>query len=158
RSHLGPHHAAPLLGRLGVVLDLVGHAAGGRLGRHLEHVALDVHLPAVIQAAQAALLIAAEHQRSTAVRTVLVHHTDTPIAVAKDHEVFAKGTRLDRRAARLGDLPYQAYGRPIPSHELPHGGFTLHQTQQFVFFLGHHGNSYKRTWALTNASVDGLFL
>ena len=57
RAHVRPHEACPFPGRVGLVLDLLRHGARRGLGHDFEHVAVDVHLPAVIEAAQAAFFI-----------------------------------------------------------------------------------------------------
>src|SRR5262249_43554709 len=49
-----------------------------------------IELPAVIDAAQAARLVAAEKQRGTTVRTAMVHHADPAVAVAEGDELFAE--------------------------------------------------------------------
>ena len=70
----------------------------------LDDVAVYVHLPAVVQAAQAAVFIAAKHQRYAAVRAVLVHHANAAIGIPEHHQLFTKNLRLDGCAVRLADL------------------------------------------------------
>ena len=62
RTHIGPDEAAPFARRIGLELHLLDEAAVRRLGRHLEHVAFHVHLPAVVEAAQPAFLVAADRR------------------------------------------------------------------------------------------------
>src|SRR5260370_17572687 len=74
-AHIDVNHAAALRHLVGFGLDLgQGFLVDGQV-RHFEAVARRVELPAVIDAAQASLLIAAKEQEGTAIRTTL---TDTP--------------------------------------------------------------------------------
>jgi len=118
---LGLVLAGGLARRIGFMLDLAREAAFRRLRRHLEHVAVDVEFPAVIEAAEPAILVAREHERGTPVRTQLVKHAKPSLAVAEDDEVFAQQPHLDGRAIRLSDLFRQAGGNPMPPHDLSHG-------------------------------------
>src|SRR5689334_6549702 len=82
RPHVGPQHAAALDERIGLQLDLLAVAALARLRRHLDALAGVVVLPAVIGAAQAAVLVAAEPQRHAAVRAELVGERELAVGVA----------------------------------------------------------------------------
>src|SRR5690606_11041738 len=121
RAHVGPDHSAPFLDFISLVPDFLGHGAGGGLGHHFDDIAFDVHLPAVVQAAQAAFFVAAIHQRHAPVRTVFVHHADTPVGVAEHHQVFPQYPGLHGIAVVLADLFAQAHRYPVPAHQLPHG-------------------------------------
>src|SRR5205809_5683012 len=61
RSHIGPNHPAHLGGRISRQVNLVTELL--RLVHLIDTVAGDVELPAVINAAQARLLVASEPQR-----------------------------------------------------------------------------------------------
>ncbi len=136
-----PHHAAPLAHRVGLVPDLVDQAAGRRLRHHLEHVAGDVHLPAVVQAAQAAFLVAAVDERGAPVRALLVEHADAAVAVAEHDEVLAEHARLDRRAVGLAHLLDQAHRQPVAPHQPAHRRVADDTAQQVVLLRGDHGAS-----------------
>jgi hypothetical protein len=69
---------------------LFGQRARFRLRRHVDDIALGVELPAVVKAAQPALLIAAEGKRGLAVRTELAEQAELSLAVAERHELFAE--------------------------------------------------------------------
>src|SRR5262245_313004 len=58
RSHIGPQDAATLDQRIRAQLDLAGEAALDRLRRNLDALTGDVEFPAMIRAANAALLVA----------------------------------------------------------------------------------------------------
>jgi hypothetical protein len=138
RPHIGPYEAAPLAGGIGLDLHLLGETALRRLGRHLDHVAVHVHLPAMIEAAQPAFLIAAEGERHPAMRTIFVDHAKPALAVAKHHEILAEQSDLQRRAIRLGHLLDQAGRHPVAAHDLTHRRVALDAAQQVVFLCGHH--------------------
>ena len=72
-----------------------------RLVQHVDAVAVDVELPAVIDAAQPAFLVAPEEQRGAAMRAVFVDQTDAALAVAERHEVLAEQPDAHRRTIRL---------------------------------------------------------
>ena len=84
--------------------NFVFKRATRRFRRRVENVAAHVHFPAVVNAAQAALFVAAEEKRRAAVRTVLVEQTDPALAVAKGDEVFTEQAHADRRAVWLGNF------------------------------------------------------
>jgi hypothetical protein len=138
RAHVAPHKAAGFAGRIGLVLEALEQRAVGRLRRHLDDVAFDVEFPAVIEAAQAAFLVAREHQRGAAVRAEFVEHADAAFGVTEDDEAFAKQAHADRRAVRFGNLLGQAGGDPVPPHDLAHRGVAFDAAEQVVFF-GAHG-------------------
>src|SRR5216683_3172467 len=88
RSHIGPDHPAHLGRRISRQLDLVAELLG--LVHLIDAIAVDVVLPAVIDAAQARFLIAPEPQRGASVRAELVDQTDPALAVAKTDETFTQ--------------------------------------------------------------------
>ena len=68
-----PHQPAGVDGRVAAGLDLRRERLGvRRVGRRLDDLAGDVDLPPVEDAAQAAVLVAGQHQRGVAVRAALV--------------------------------------------------------------------------------------
>jgi hypothetical protein len=125
----------------GPVLHLVHEAAGGRLRHHLRDLAAHVHLPAVVEAAQAAFFIAAIKQRDAPVRASLVHDADLALAVAEHHQLVTQHLGGHRIAIGLGDFFYQANGHPVLAHEPAHGRVVLDAAQQFVVFAGDHGGA-----------------
>ena len=68
---------------------------------HLQAIAGGVELPAVIDAAQAALFIATEEQRGAAVRAAMIEDADAARAVAEGDQPFAKQHQAQRIA--IGD-------------------------------------------------------
>jgi hypothetical protein len=72
----------------------------GRQVRHLQAVAGGVELPAVIDAAQPAFLVAAEEQRGAAMRAAVIENTDPPGTVAKSDQSLAEQHQTQRIAVR----------------------------------------------------------
>ena len=138
RAHVAPDKPAGFACRIGFMLHAVGYEAVGRLRRHLDDVAVYVELPAVIEAAQAAILVAREHQRGAPVRAIFVEHADAAFGVAENDEVLAEQTDLDRRAVRMRHFLGQAGGDPVPAHDLAHRRVALDAAQQVVFLWRHH--------------------
>src|SRR5207342_321786 len=98
---------------IGPVLAAPIRSSGLGLRRTLDDVAFDVDLPAVVQAAQPAFLVAAERERGAAMRAMLVENAQTPGAVAKRHQLFAEQAEAHRRAVALDDFLGQAGGNPV---------------------------------------------
>jgi hypothetical protein len=108
----------------------------GRLGGHVDDVAVDVEFPAVIEAAQAALLVATEDQRCTAMQAELGEHAQLAVRIAEDDQVFAQEPGADRRAVLLRDLVREADRQPVAAHDAAHGRVALDAAQQVVLFAG----------------------
>ena len=62
---------------------------GGLVG-HVDAVAVDVELPAVVDAAQAGFFVAAEEQGRAAVRAVVLDQADLAVGVAEGDELLAE--------------------------------------------------------------------
>src|SRR6185312_14835650 len=89
RPHVGPNKPAGFTCGIGFVLDPFRNEAVGGLGRHFHDVAFNVEFPAVIEATQAALLVARKYQRRAPVRTVLVENANTALAITKYNEILS---------------------------------------------------------------------
>ena len=72
RSQIGPDDAAQFDGRIGDDVDVLLELVLRRLVELVEAMAFDVELPAVIDAAQTAFLVAAKKQRHPAVRAEFI--------------------------------------------------------------------------------------
>src|SRR5690349_19115218 len=80
RPHIDPDEAAAFMRWIGLVLDMRLHArAVVGLARHVEDVAVHIELPAVIEAAEAAFLVAPESERGLAMRATLAEHAEPPV-------------------------------------------------------------------------------
>src|SRR3979409_2551526 len=71
RPHIDPDDAAAFADGIGFVLALELEPAGFRFAGRVENIAVHVEFPAVVEAAQPRFLVAAEGERSAAVRTML---------------------------------------------------------------------------------------
>ena len=104
RAEIGPDHTAALDGGIGFEPRPGAERRVGGLGRNLEACARHVELPAVIDAAQPALLVAAEKERRAAVAAIGIDKADTPRAVAEGDQVLAEEPHPHRRAVTLGNF------------------------------------------------------
>ena len=75
-TQIDPDHAGRLTGWIGVGANAIFEDGLGRLVGHVQAGAVDVELPAVVDAAQAAVFVAAVNQRRLAVRTQRLQHAD----------------------------------------------------------------------------------
>src|SRR5581483_1320036 len=104
----------------------------GRLRRGFEHLAFNVIFPAVVNAAQAALFVAAEKQRSAAMGAMLAEQADASGAVAKGDQILAEQAHAHRRAVRLGNLLGEQRGNPVAAEELARGAAGMNAGQEIV--------------------------
>ena len=111
RSHIGPDHVAPFAHRIGLDPDQVFCIEIGIGGRHVDASAVGVEFPAVIDAADAAFLVAAEPEIGAAVRTILIDDADHASGVAKGQQLLAHHHDLLRRAVGFG----QFFARAAPA-------------------------------------------
>ena len=139
------------------MLDALRNEAVGRLGRHLDHVAIHVELPAVIEAAQPAFFVAGKQQRGAPVRAIFVEHAEAALAVAEHDEILAEQPHLDRRAVGLRHFLRQAGRNPVAAHDLAHRRVAFDAAQQIVFFGGHHRRRFP-VGATVQISVARSFL
>ena len=91
-----------------------------RLRRHLDALAGHVEFPAVIGAAQAALLVAAEPQRDAAMGAELVDQAVAALAVAERNEPLGQELHPHRRAVVFRQFLGEQRRRPIAAEQLPH--------------------------------------
>ena len=104
RTHIDPDGVAKLTHGISVHADLILKITLGGLAGHVDARARGVELPAVVDAAQAAFLVAAEEQRRTPVRTEGADRANLAVGVAKDHHVFAEKSQAHRVAVALREL------------------------------------------------------
>jgi hypothetical protein len=74
----------------------------------------------MIDAAQAALFVAAVKQRSSPMGTVLVQKADPSLSVAKGDEVLAEKSHPHGRTIGIGNFLRQQGGNPIPPDQTTH--------------------------------------
>jgi hypothetical protein len=131
-AHVGPHDAAGLDRRIGLHAHAVLEAAVVRLRRHVDAGALDVELPAVVDARQPALFVAADHHRGQTVRAARVEQTDAPVRVAERDQILAEQPDRDRGAVGLGDLFAQDGRKPVTPAHRAHRCAAFDLGEQFV--------------------------
>ena len=83
-------------------MELLLEVAIAGLRRHIKHVAVDAVFPAVVDAPQAAVFVAAIEKRGSAVRTTLAEQANASLAVAKSNQLFAQQPHANGRTIRLG--------------------------------------------------------
>src|SRR6185312_241100 len=89
RAHIGPDHVTPFAHWIGLDPDQVFRGKIGIGCRHVDAVAAGIELPAVIDATDAALLVAAEPEIGAAVRAILIDHADYAAAVAERQQLLS---------------------------------------------------------------------
>jgi len=110
--HVNPNQAAVKGCRVSRDVNLVFEVAFGGFGRHVDAVAVDVEFPAVIDTANAALLVASEVERGAAVGAVRLDDPDFVIRVAKGDQILTEQAQAHGRAIRFGQLVGQHRRQP----------------------------------------------
>src|SRR5215475_832000 len=82
-THVGKDDTRGFSARVGRVANLIFERAPARLRGCFQNSAIDVVLPAMVDATQAAFFVAAKKQRRASVRTVLSQNPHTADAIAK---------------------------------------------------------------------------
>jgi hypothetical protein len=128
-------------GGVGGGLDFVleGHSLG-RV-RQIGAATVDVEFPAVINAAEAVVLVAAKEEVGAAVRTVGFEDADAAAGVFEADEIFAKDSKANGSAIRRGQFLGKQDRQPEAAKELAHRRSRPCSGQQFVVFLGEHRSS-----------------
>ena len=123
RAQVGPDDASGFVDRvcLGANVRIAPHRAAGRFTRHVQQLAGDAELPAVVHAAQPAFLVAPEEQLGQAVRAMRVQQADLPAGVPEGDEVLAHQPNPHRRAIRRRQLLAQKRGLPELPEQATHG-------------------------------------
>jgi hypothetical protein len=137
---IGPHEVAPLARRIRAGTHLVAEAALGGHRRHVHAAPVHVELPAVVGAAQAALLVPAEEQVGAAVRTHGIQQTHALVGVTERDEVFAEDLHAHGRAVTVGELLGEEDGLPEAAEEIAHRGPGAGAGEDLVVFRAQHGH------------------
>src|SRR5262249_6488259 len=145
RAQIGPDHVAELDARIGLELNL---PAESRLGRDLDALPAHVKFPAMIGAAQAALLVAPEPQRHAAVGAEFVHQPDPARTVAEGDQPLGQEFHAHRRAIRLGEFRCKECRDPIAPQQPAHRRARRGLRQEVVKFARGHFR-----WALAAAAA-----
>ena len=151
-SEVDPDDPARFHRRIGAGADLVREPQLLRLVHHVHTPAFDVELPAVVDAAEPALLVAPEEERGLPVRAPLVEDSDPPLRVTKRHQLLTEQLDAHGRAIGLGQLPRQERGDPVPPHRLAHGRATTDAGNSLVVFACQHAQALLALPILTDIS------
>jgi len=136
RSHVGPDDVARFDGRIGSHADLLGEAL--RLVHLVDARTLCVELPAVVDAAQAALLVAGQPERGAAMRAKFVDESHAAAAVAEGDKVLAQQPHPDRRSVRLRQLAGHGRRHPVAAQRFAHRRPRADAGDQFIVLRGKH--------------------
>ena len=132
RAEIGPDDAAQLAGGIGRQAHLVLEVVFLRLVHHVDAGAGDVELPAVIDAAQPAFLVAAEIERGAAVRAQFVQQADAAVGVAERDKVLAEQADAGGGTIGFGDFLGQQGRNPIAPHGIAHRRARPNPGDEFV--------------------------
>ena len=159
RTHIGPQHVAALDQRIGLELDLRAEAGLHRLRRHLDALAVDAVLPAVIGAAQSVVLIASDPERRAAMGAELVHQRIVALAVAPGDQPLGQKLHPHRRASVLGQLARQHRRQPVAAEQGAHRRAGSGLGEEIVlFFAEHRLRSLSFRFALSFAADAAMIL
>lgn len=130
RPHIGPHDPGSLDAGIGLDAHLLAKV---RRRGNVDAFAGAGEFQAVIGAADAVLLVAAEIERDAAVRAELVDEADLAVGVAKCEEFLAENLHAHLRTIGFRDFPRQQNRHPIAAQKVshlrartgPHQGFRL---------------------------------
>ncbi len=109
-----------------------------RLRRHVDALAGHVVFPAVIGAAQAVVLVAAEPQRHAAVGAELVHQADAALRIAERDQPLRQELHAHRRAIRLRQLGRHQRRDPVAAEQRAHRRAGAGQREEVVQFARGH--------------------
>ena len=108
-AHIGEEQSLVLLHRIGALADVLEDRGLRGLRRRLQQRAVDVVEPAVIAAADAALLDVAELQRGATMGAVLLEQAHASRLVPEQHQVLAQDPHRKRQLSQL-----RGHGDSVP--------------------------------------------
>ena len=138
RAHVDPDHVGPFARRIGQQLDRVLVRGLRRRGRQVDAVAVDVELPAVEGAAQAAILVAAVIEVGAAMRTVRLDDADPSVGLPEGQQVLAEQADLLRRSVAFGKFLREQRRHPEAPQHLAHGRALAGPGQERIVLLAEH--------------------
>lgn len=135
----------PALFQAGVslVADVILETAAGGFCGGLEAPAVHVVEPAVVHAAEAAVLDPSVAQVCGSMRAVQIEQADSPVRIAEHDQVFAEQPQRDRRPARWEFLTERGW-LPVASEQLATGSPRASLGQQVILFLREHRKTLLR--------------
>ena len=151
-THVSPYNSGAF--DAGVTGDRHPFAHLWRL-RHVDAIAMDVELQAVVAAADSVTFIASEVKRRSAVRAKLADESRAALAVAKGEQLFAEDLHADLRSVGFWYFARKQNRNPVAAQQVACGGAwaRVHQRLHHVF----HGLSILRlTCPLYEQSAPGV--
>ena len=148
-AHVGPDDAIALMAAVRLDLDLVLEVALGRLRWHVDAITVHVELPAVVDAANARLLIPTEEQARAPMRAVVVDQPHGAGGVAEGDELLAEQLDAHGRAVGVRQLAGLERGQPVFTEEVAHECARAYAAEQVVICLAEH---------VTSLSLDARIL
>ena len=140
-AHVDPDHVAPFARRVGEQLDRVLVGGLRRRGRQVDAVAVDVELPAVEGAAQAAFLVAAEIEVGAAMRAVRLDDADAAVRRPERQQVLAEDLDLLGRPVALRQLLAEQRRHPEAAQQVAHRRARAAAGQELVVLAADHQSS-----------------
>src|SRR6185437_5797846 len=98
RAHVDPDHPAHFIRGIRAHGQALFEVRLGRLAGHIDALARGVELPAVVDAAETAFLVATEVQRRATMWAERVDDADLTVGIAESDEVLAEGAGTNRVA------------------------------------------------------------
>src|SRR6185437_6781662 len=135
-AEISEDHAAAHRDRIGFVLDRTAEILARRFGRLLQALAVHVVEPAVIDAAQPAILDPAVAQIGAAMRTMQVEQADAVFFVFEQHEFLMQRLHFERRVFR--DVGEHRDRLPIAAEQLAERRIRSGARHQLVLLFRQH--------------------
>ena len=137
RPHVRPDDATALGTGIRGMADFMLEVSLCRLIRHVHALPIDPELPAVVDAAQARVLIPSEIERGAPMRADLRKESELSAPRPKGHEIFAEEPHALDASARF-QLRCAQDRHPVLPHEIAHDGSRTDSGQQLALFPGQH--------------------
>ena len=138
RAEVGEDDPVRLAARVGGRAHLGGEVAARRFAGHVDAVPVPVVFPAVVDAAQAVLLVATEEEAHAPVGARLGDEADLTARVPERHETFTKRTHAYGRAVGLRQFARQEHRLPEAAEQFAHRPSFAHAGQEFVVLHAQH--------------------
>src|SRR5262249_29884326 len=108
---------------------------------HIDARAVHVELPAVVDAAQAAFLVACPEQVRPAVRAILFEQANLAVGVAEGNQVLTEQPDFDRAVVWCWQVTRWQKWQPVLADELAHQRAWANARELLVVFLRQHGDT-----------------
>jgi hypothetical protein len=137
-AHIDPDQAVALGNLVGLGFDFLRVVLTRRCVRHIDTITRGVELPAVIDAADAVLLVAPEEQGGAAMWAAVIQDPDPAGAVAERDQPFAEQHQPHRRAVALQLRRHRRRNPVLPHHFAHHSAGPDTEEVFAVLLFTHH--------------------